>query len=562
MTSQNPPYPYFTGITYNSSFFSSTSSNLTQGEANLLYLRKTVSDTAVATETFSAGIVASSVTTPSIGTSGSGVDLSIGNALVGGKLNLGNGSNHGGQIAIGSLTANPYISIGTAGLGASTNIQIGSSSGSSLTILQSSSAITGALTVASNIDTSALSTNFSLIPSLGAATTMGIGVVAPTYGTVKTIQIGETTVTSVHAGGIDCSGININGAVAPAVGNLTIAGSQTTGILTIGGGVRTTGGSGGGINIGAGVGSAGPITIGSSTNTTAIGKITGGLVLNSSLPTLGIALQSGVNIAYNNAGTSETNMVNYRNTTVGGGGITFYDQITTPTAQPSILMAAFTATGVANTFPTGNLTTERIYTHNVDTENGSATLFLGGTNAATVNIAGQNSRTNAINIGNSGSFASTITMNAPITLGYTIAPVSGQIGYTTGSYLTTSLAMSPAGVQQSVLSIALPVGVWMVNYSLRFINTTGTTTFTEQQLFLFNSVAYATFPSYYASIAYVYSQSVGNLPTQQNAFTGSACIPNQTASTLTLMSNPLYSSTGLPAIGGSSATYLMITRIA
>ena len=63
MSSQNPPYPYFSGITYNSSFFSSSSSGLTQSQANALYLKKTVSDIATASETFSGGILASSVDT-------------------------------------------------------------------------------------------------------------------------------------------------------------------------------------------------------------------------------------------------------------------------------------------------------------------------------------------------------------------------------------------------------------------------------------------------------------------------------------------------------------------
>ena len=62
MTSQNPPYPYFDGITYNSSFFgTTTSSGLTQAVANTLYLRKTVADIATSSETFSAGILTNGI---------------------------------------------------------------------------------------------------------------------------------------------------------------------------------------------------------------------------------------------------------------------------------------------------------------------------------------------------------------------------------------------------------------------------------------------------------------------------------------------------------------------
>ena len=528
MTSQNPPYPYFTGITYNSSFFSSTSSGLSQGQANLLYLQKTTTDTATATETFSAGLIASSVTTSTINSSGSGVDISIGNSQVAGKLNLGNGSNHAGQISIGSTSANPYISIGTGATGGSTNIQIGSTSASSLQILNTSSTITGPLTASGGISTTTLDTstpasNFSLIPSLGAATTMGIGVAAPTYVATKTIQIGETTGTSVHAGGIDCTGVTINGAVSPAIGTLTIAGAQTTGTLVIGGGIRTTGGLGGSIAIGANASNVAPISIGAVGNTTTInGALTttgsttasGGIISNGfkyiNTVTTPLVNDAGYYSAWNLSGTQgESNIVTLSQAPLGG--VSFYNRITSPSIGGVTYLGGIFQTAMAM-IPTG--------------------IF----NIASINLP------------------------------YTTLPTltSTQIGYTTGTYLTTNLAMSATGVQQSILSIALPIGVWMVNYSLRFVNTTGTTSFTEQQLFLYNTSVYGSFPSIYASIAYVYSQVVGALPTQQNSFTGSACISNQTASTLTLYSNPLYTYTGLPAIVGSSppSTYLMITRIA
>ena len=70
MSSSNPPYPNFNGITYNRSYFSSnttTSSGLTQTQANALYLQKTVADTATGVETFTSGTKSSNydVVTPS-----------------------------------------------------------------------------------------------------------------------------------------------------------------------------------------------------------------------------------------------------------------------------------------------------------------------------------------------------------------------------------------------------------------------------------------------------------------------------------------------------------------
>ena len=66
MSSDNPPYPYYNGIPFNPSFFTSdtgtSSGGFTEAEANTLYLRKTTPDTATAQETFNAGIVTPSIT--------------------------------------------------------------------------------------------------------------------------------------------------------------------------------------------------------------------------------------------------------------------------------------------------------------------------------------------------------------------------------------------------------------------------------------------------------------------------------------------------------------------
>ena len=41
MSSYNPPYPYYNGITYNGSYFTSNTSGLSKAQANALYLQKT-----------------------------------------------------------------------------------------------------------------------------------------------------------------------------------------------------------------------------------------------------------------------------------------------------------------------------------------------------------------------------------------------------------------------------------------------------------------------------------------------------------------------------------------
>jgi hypothetical protein len=75
MSSASPPYPWFSGITYNPSFFPSSSStgDLTKAQANALYLQKTIPDTATALETFTGGIK-----TPSLDSLTSTTNLIIG----------------------------------------------------------------------------------------------------------------------------------------------------------------------------------------------------------------------------------------------------------------------------------------------------------------------------------------------------------------------------------------------------------------------------------------------------------------------------------------------------
>lgn len=56
MTAYPPPLYSFTGLDFNPTIFEVTDT-FTQDEANLLYLQKTVADTATAVETFNAGII-------------------------------------------------------------------------------------------------------------------------------------------------------------------------------------------------------------------------------------------------------------------------------------------------------------------------------------------------------------------------------------------------------------------------------------------------------------------------------------------------------------------------
>ena len=94
----------------------------------------------------------------------------------------------------------------------------------------------------SNIDSLTPTSTFSFLDTQTAGINIGDSVVG-------TIKIGQNTGTSVHCGSIDCAGTNINNSVAPLIGDLSLVPSQTSGVLNIGTGARTTAGN---INIGTG----------------------------------------------------------------------------------------------------------------------------------------------------------------------------------------------------------------------------------------------------------------------------------------------------------------------
>jgi hypothetical protein len=135
-----PPSFYFSGINFNPAFYTASvsSGGLTQAQANDLYLRKTVPDTAAVLETFSGGIKANTIdgtTTTSAMTLGSNL-LSGGYVTIGsspsvvnikndsassGSVNIMNGSLSGGSVNIGS--SGTYTSLdGSVDIGNSATI--------------------------------------------------------------------------------------------------------------------------------------------------------------------------------------------------------------------------------------------------------------------------------------------------------------------------------------------------------------------------------------------------------------------------------------------------------
>jgi len=62
----SPPDIYFNGINFNSSFYVEDTAGFTESQANALYLRKTITDTATALETFSSGLETTTLKTTGV----------------------------------------------------------------------------------------------------------------------------------------------------------------------------------------------------------------------------------------------------------------------------------------------------------------------------------------------------------------------------------------------------------------------------------------------------------------------------------------------------------------
>jgi len=120
MSSATAPYPYFNGITYNPSFFSSsTSTGITQTQANLLYLKKTTADIATALETFSGGIKSSSYDASDTAT---GITaLAIGSSVIHGNIVIGNSQTDGDIIIGASDASGATITVGTSSTATTVN---------------------------------------------------------------------------------------------------------------------------------------------------------------------------------------------------------------------------------------------------------------------------------------------------------------------------------------------------------------------------------------------------------------------------------------------------------
>jgi hypothetical protein len=267
MTTNTSPSPNFSGINFNAEFFSSSSTYLTEEEANLLYLNKTVPDTANVLETFTVGISATAIGAntasidfvTSIGTnttyirsSGGGGALTICDDTTIGNLDFGTGTTRSGNINIGN------------GVGATGTIDIGNATASTrIGSLQT----TGLLTATGNVktaildcnDVSAGSTALAIAPNvvngnivigaalgvgdvaIGGAQSAGGSITLGSANTLMTLNGSVNATTELNTPILDCITDASAGSTALSIGpsvlngNIVIGASLGIGDVSIGG---------------------------------------------------------------------------------------------------------------------------------------------------------------------------------------------------------------------------------------------------------------------------------------------------------------------------------------
>ena len=212
MTSQTPPYPYFNGITYNPSFFTTSSSSGGTVAGSLNY------PTAQGVEVFPYGLTS--------------VGLNNAGTLTTGVLSSGLISSTNNIQAVGSITGASFgNTAGTAGI-------------------DTTGAITGI-----SLDSTAPTSTFNFLASQKSGFNLGTGISSGQ--TVQIGPLGSTAGVSVRCANIDFTNNSINNATSAGSGDLNIANNQISGTLNFGTQAFRTGN----INIGTG-GLGGTISIG------------------------------------------------------------------------------------------------------------------------------------------------------------------------------------------------------------------------------------------------------------------------------------------------------------
>ena len=424
MTAVSKPLYWSVGVPFNELFWASSTGALTENAANLLYLQKTVADTASVLETFSGGLLTNSVGALAITS-----NLEIATSQTSGVLNIG---------TLATREAAGVINIGASG---------------------------GLHTIV--MDTSS-------VANTNAAPAISIG----TSASAKTIKINNNS-NSVHCSSIDLKGASINHIVANSATPITIGDGQTNsaGGLLIGcsaaGNVRTSAP----IKIGADTTTTSAITVGASGSSTsllgtttvsnlkadALTRATGGLL------SIGTTTATSMTLGSASCAVACNGLL----TSTAGIKSNSYD---INLLSPSEL--SFGA-GVTNDIVriAENITTGQVLIGNGASCAGACYIMTSGTTARTIGI-GSTVATTTINLNGD------VTLQKPLTLGTAPTTATQLGGVTAGSFLTPASAFSTT---KTVATVTVPaVGLYLCTFSFQvnftvlptanYITTGGTST--------------------------------------------------------------------------------------
>jgi hypothetical protein len=338
MGTNNPPTYYFTSIGFNPAFYQFETTGLTTAQANALYLRKTVQDTATAQETFQSGIKTASIDST----------LSSTNMTIGGNLapttTLTLGSTGTITTNNGTLQSQTLSSINTG-----TTMNIGANHGNVIAIGQAGISTTNlyGTVQAGTIDA------FTTTGTLNLGQNLSAGTLNVATGTNVDVNVGTGTrsTATVHnySDGDNCvagSNVHFNNGTSNLSNTNIHNGASSAGLVQIGTGASST--------TAVSIATRGA----SSTNAVRIGNVSNTTYLDSDTIAMGVL---GL---------------------TGSGNISLATGTNTAGAQVSIGSTSLTAVNIR-----GGQTNLETTTLNLNTTGVGNTLIgtVGGSNSITIN---------------------------------------------------------------------------------------------------------------------------------------------------------------------------------
>jgi hypothetical protein len=371
--------------------------------------------------------------------------------------------------------------------------------------------------ISAEIDTATPTTNFNFLQSQTTGDILiGNSLTASGGATIRVGPTGATGNVSVHCANIDFYNNTINNATDALLNNLSIGGSQTSGVLNIGTGTRVTGLNGGAINIGTGASVTAPINIGGGSSTSGSINIGGGASASGSINIGQIGSTTGTTTTNINTSTVGSHPVNIGSstalTTINGastltGLATATTGLKTTVISSDGIMGITSATAMTIGATSGALSISSGSTIGINCTNTSA-LSLGTSGTASVGI-GSSSITTTVN--------GTLAILKPLTLQSAwTAPINTQLGYTSSVTNPTAITLTSSTLTNFLgTGTVLPLGVCLMSFVV-------TATFTPA--------------SSASSMTMSFNESSGTTLTSLTADTSLIMVGNSTKTTFTFTS--------------------------